>query len=371
MTSQTRTVTLEEYVQVPETSENLDWADLVTLDLSDFDQPGGKQKLAAEFSRAIEDVGFFYVKGHGFSEAEVDAQFALAKAVLSLSDQEKKPFRAALEEGDYNGWKPAGTRTLVPGVNDNFEIYNIPKFIPEHAGRPQPEVVRRHWAEIESFSKRIHDGIVSKLLVVFAVALGLDDEEWFVNRHRYEKSSGDHLRYMKYYKRSEDENQKLGGVWLKGHSDMGSLTLLFRQPVAALQVLTKEGDWKWVKPQSDALTVNIADALQFLTNGYLKSSIHRVVAPPRDQAHIDRLGVLYMVRIEDDTDLVPIKESPVLTGRGLVEEQILGSDGQPVKAGEWVRQRIIKNLGNSTEAAGDNQVDEIEIVRGVQVKYFE
>lgn len=57
MTSQTRTVTLEEYVQVPETSENLDWADLVTLDLSDFDQPGGKQKLAAEFSRAIEDVG--------------------------------------------------------------------------------------------------------------------------------------------------------------------------------------------------------------------------------------------------------------------------------------------------------------------------
>lgn len=47
---------------------------------------------------------------------------------------------------------------------------------------------------------------------------------------------------------------------------MGSLTLLFRQPVAALQVLTKEGDWKWVKPQSDALTVNIADALQFLTS---------------------------------------------------------------------------------------------------------
>lgn len=46
---------------------------------------------------------------------------------------------------------------------------------------------------------------------------------------------------------------------------MGSLTLLFRQPVAALQVLTKEGTWKWVKPQTDALTVNIADALQFLT----------------------------------------------------------------------------------------------------------
>ena len=47
---------------------------------------------------------------------------------------------------------------------------------------------------------------------------------------------------------------------------MGSLTLLFRQPVAALQVLTPEGTWKWVKPQDNALTVNIADGLQFLTS---------------------------------------------------------------------------------------------------------
>lgn len=33
------------------------WADLVTLDLAEFDQPGGKQRLAAEFTRAIEEVG--------------------------------------------------------------------------------------------------------------------------------------------------------------------------------------------------------------------------------------------------------------------------------------------------------------------------
>lgn len=49
---------------------------------------------------------------------------------------------------------------------------------------------------------------------------------------------------------------------------MGSLTLLFRQPVAALQVLGKDSSWKWVRPQTDALTVNIADALQFLTSQF-------------------------------------------------------------------------------------------------------
>lgn len=371
MATTTETVTLP-YVQAPETSADLDWADLATLDLSKFDQPGGKQELATTLARALEEIGFFYVSNHGLTPAEIDTQFALAHSVLSLPDSSKAPYRAALEQGDYNGWKPAGTRNLIPGVKDNFEIYNIPKFIPSHAGRPHPDVVRQHWGTIKAFSERVHEQIVKKLLVVFAVVLGLEDEEWFLKRHRYEENSGDHLRYMKYHARSDEENQKLGGVWLKGHSDMGSLTLLFRQPVAALQVLTKDGTWKWVKPQTDALTVNIADALQFLTGGYLKSSIHRVVAPPKDQAHINRLGVLYMVRIEDETDLVPIEESPVLQERGLLGDKILGSDGKPVKAGEWVKNRVIKNLGESRDKeGGDNEVSDIEIVKGVKVKYFD
>ncbi|KAL4862274.1 hypothetical protein BDV12DRAFT_190540 [Aspergillus spectabilis] len=320
------------YVQVPETSENLDWADLRTLDLSKFDQAGGKQELAAELRQAIEDVGFTYLKNYGLGKEEVDSQFALAKSVLSLLNEEKQKYRAALEQGDYNGWKPAGTWNLIPGVKDNLRSTISPK----------------HIHSIEKFSKHIHDYIIRKLLVIFAVALGLEDENWLVNKHRYEQASGDHLRYMKYYARSREENEKLGGVWLKDHSDMGSLTLLFRQPVAALQVLTKSGEWKYVRPQMEALTVNIADALQFMTNGYLKSSIHRVVAPPKDQEHVDRLGVLYVVRIEDDCDLVPIQESPVLRENGLIENKILGSDGQPLKAGEWVKQRVIKNLGQST-----------------------
>lgn len=162
-------------------------------------------------------AGFFYVKNHGLRSADIDTQFALAKSVLSLSTEEKQPYRAALEQGDYNGWKPVGTRNLIPGVKDNFEIYNIPKFIPEHADRPHPEVVKEHWDTIRKFSTHIHDQIVRKLLVIFAVALGLKDEEYLVNKHRYEEKSGDHLRYMKYYARSEEENQKLGDVWLKGY----------------------------------------------------------------------------------------------------------------------------------------------------------
>jgi hypothetical protein len=50
------TATLQ-YTQVSETTAELDWADLATLDLAKYDLPNGKQELAAELTRAIEEVG--------------------------------------------------------------------------------------------------------------------------------------------------------------------------------------------------------------------------------------------------------------------------------------------------------------------------
>jgi hypothetical protein len=36
----------------------VDWADLVTLDLSQFDTPGGKERLAKQLDHAVNKVGF-------------------------------------------------------------------------------------------------------------------------------------------------------------------------------------------------------------------------------------------------------------------------------------------------------------------------
>jgi hypothetical protein len=44
---------------LPETSHELDWADLATLDLSKFDAPGGKEELAKQLHNAIQQIGEF------------------------------------------------------------------------------------------------------------------------------------------------------------------------------------------------------------------------------------------------------------------------------------------------------------------------
>lgn len=153
--------------------------------------------------------------------------------------------------------------------------------------------------------QKVHSEVATKLLRLFAILLELPDEDQLARDHVYDVRGEDHLRYMHYAARPPADNHRVADLYVPGHTDLGSLTLLFRQPVAALQVLAADGAWKWVKPQDATITVNTADALTALTGGYIKSSVHRVHAPPPDQAHVDRLGVIYFARYDFSLSSAP------------------------------------------------------------------
>lgn len=150
-------------------------------------------------------TGFFYIVNFGLTQEQVDEQFAIGKEVFQLPTEEKLKYRADLENGGYNGYKPLGLREVRPGIFDNTEIYNIPKFIPE-LQRPHPEVINQNRPNIELFARHIHDQVVGKLLVLFAIILELP-EDYFLERHRYDVRSDCHLRYMKYHHRTAEQNQ--------------------------------------------------------------------------------------------------------------------------------------------------------------------
>lgn len=332
------------------------------MDLSQFDTPGGKQRLANQLRDAVHKVGFFYITNFGLDQDAVDQQFAIGKELFDLPVDEKLKYRADLEHGNYNGYRPQGSIELFPGLRDNVEMYNVFKFIPE-LERTQPDVVTKNRPEIERFQKHIAEDTVQKLLTLIAIVLEMPEDS-LTGGHKYNDVSDCHLRYMIYHARTAEENAKYQGLYSRGHTDFGSLTLLFRQPIAALQVLMPDGSWKWVKPYPGSITVNIADVLQFWTAGYLKSSVHRVVAPPEDQAHLDRLGLLYFLRPAHDLSLKTV-DSPVLERLGLLKERDDAAAG--IKAGDWVKARVKGNLDPARE--GKNQ--EKEVVGGVKAKYYD
>ncbi|KAH7096025.1 hypothetical protein FB567DRAFT_47775 [Paraphoma chrysanthemicola] len=308
---------LKPYVHPPETKEDLPWSELVTLDLEDYDRPGGKERLAKQLEHAVHHVGFFYVKNYGLSQEQVDRQFTLAKHFFELPTSEKEKFEVNYKAADYNGWRRPG-RAVIGDTKDNIEMYNFAKFTEHFKGKyDHPDLIKAHLPEIEVFQKALHANVVIPLLRLFAIVLQLPDEEYLVKQHTFEKKSEDHFRYMIYHPRTEEEWKAAKYGATGGHTDLGTVTLLFRQPVAGLQILGEDNNWTWVAPQPGTITVNLADTISHLTGGWLKSSVHRVVAPPEDQRQYERTGLLYFARPHNDTKLLPITESPVLEKAGV------------------------------------------------------
>ncbi|KZT51518.1 Clavaminate synthase-like protein [Calocera cornea HHB12733] len=348
---------LGSYQFVAETKENLDWADLVTIDLSKYGTEQGKKELAQELLSALRTKGFFYVKNFNIPQERVNRQFALGREFYELPLEEKLKYVPDLDAGKFNGYTPSGRYVINPetGLKDHIEIWNMPKF---NGYFPQeyPELIKEHLPEIEEFARSLHSEVLDPLFVLLALALELP-EDYLTNLHLYQEKSEDHLRYMKYSKYTPEENAKLN-LWTPGHTDLGSFTLLFRQPVAALQIKDPvKGEWKWVKPQDGTLTVNACDALSFLTGGYVRSTIHRVTVPPKDQQHVDRLGLLYFSRPHNDVKLATIKESPVLQRTGYTQNEF-ESTGNPVPTMEewtfakqkWQRSRSYVNRDEHRKA---------------------
>lgn len=92
------------------TKENLDWADLRTLDLSLLDGTPEEQAELVETTRLVIQVdGFLFVKNFGMTEEQLDRHFALAQYVFfhgGISDEEKKRFMWDLSQGRFKGYKP-------------------------------------------------------------------------------------------------------------------------------------------------------------------------------------------------------------------------------------------------------------------------
>ncbi|KAF4308252.1 hypothetical protein GTA08_BOTSDO04482 [Botryosphaeria dothidea] len=306
---------LPPYEYPAETKDQLDWADLEALDISKLNDPSGKKELTEQVLKFINKNGFFYVIGHGFTDDEVRHQYALAKAVFELPLEEKLKYICDTAKGDFRGYKPQSTGKLAS--RDNDERYNIPKFTSEHE-RPHPQIINDHIEEIRNFSLKIHNDLLLPLLRLFAYVLEVD-EEFFEQRHRYEAEGLEYLRYMQYFPRSASEDAAVNNIWARGHTDYNTLTFLFHQPVAGLQVQTPSGEWKHVKSPRDAVIVNIADALEFLSAGYLRSTVHRVIRPPEDQASRPRLSLIYFARPEANIILKPV-DSPLLKRLGVQAE---------------------------------------------------
>ena len=114
---------------------------------------------------------------------------------------------------------------------------------------------------------------------LFALGLGLD-EHWFddkIDRHMTNLTVSNYPEP----KQAVSSRQMRAGP----HTDYGSLTILRAEDKpGGLEVHTPQGTWERVPILPGTLLVNLGDLMAQWTNDEWVSTLHRVVAPPVEQA---------------------------------------------------------------------------------------
>ncbi|KAI4153803.1 MAG: hypothetical protein LQ340_002091, partial [Diploschistes diacapsis] len=158
--------------------------------------------------------------------------------------------------------------------------------------------------------------------------------------HRLLQPSGDQIRFTHAPPQPLSDQR----VALGGHTDFGSLTVLFNR-LGGLQVLPPNTEkWKYVRPLPGHAIINLGDAMSIFTNGLLRSNIHRVAPPPGRDSQRERYSVVYFSRPEDGVLLRKLEGA-----KGVIPPLKQGErEEEVVDAKTWVLRRAMARRGGDT-----------------------
>lgn len=348
--------------EAPEpTKEEMEWADILTVDLGLYDHD--KQSLVDTVELALKRDGFFYVVGHEIPLETLNRQFDIGQWTFDgVAQAEKEDHRAPIaEKGSFRGYKLQSYWEIKDGVRDRIEHYNfyLNSIDPVES---HPEPLQPYVPEVKAFLSETRHKVLRRILNLIDAVLNLEEGHlWSLHEDAQGRTGDDLLRYMIYDPLTSEEAAKTNGVMLNGHTDFNSVSTLVSQPVTALQVLMPDDVWRYVKHKDGALVINIGDQLSFMSGGILKGTMHRVVRPPRDQVNLRRLGVFHFAHFLSGIplDLLPSKKVHE-EGHVIFQDRIPTSD-------QWEATRI-KSYGTASFIKGE--VYDIEVIAGIQVRHY-
>jgi isopenicillin N synthase-like dioxygenase len=206
-------------------------------------EPGGLEAVAREVRRASQEIGFFYLAGHGVPAAVVDAAFAASREFHALPDAVKRAL--AINENNIGYLAPnesiQGASTVHkatrPNFNESFFISHDRE--PEHPAIVGGETLRgrNQWPEghaemraaMVAYFKTL-EAVGEKMLPVLARALDLP-ADWFAPFFAGEAHIN--LRFLHYPPQAVEDDEQFG----QGpHTDNSFITILARTEVPGLAV---------------------------------------------------------------------------------------------------------------------------------------
>lgn len=305
-----------------------------SVDLADFlsDDPARKAKFVQEIGTAYEDIGFVSLKNHFLDDKLVDGLYKEVKSFFALPLETKSKYeieggggqRGYISFGKEHakGKKEGDLKEFWHFGQEAGEDANLPEAYPENVQVKELE----HFNETGMEAYRMLEKTGIYVLRALALYIGLD--EFYFDHWAYNGNSI--LRPIHYPPITEEPK---GAVRAGAHGDINLITLLMGASAGGLQVLRKDGEWIDAIPNEDELVINVGDMLERHTNNKLRSTIHRVVNPPKDQWDTPRYSIPFFMHPRSDMKLNCLEECIDAEHPKAFED---------ITAGEFLHQRLVE-----------------------------
>ncbi|CAI8313729.1 MAG TPA: flavonol synthase [Flavobacteriaceae bacterium] len=305
-----------------------------SVDLADFlsEDPNRKQKFVNEIGTAYENIGFVSLRSHFLDDGLVSNLYKEVKAFFALDLAQKKKYEIeglsgqrgyvsfgkehakGKKEGDLKefwhfGQEPSDDAKLSEVYPDNVHVDELPDF---------------NATGMQAYRMLEKTGIY----VLRALALYIGVDEFYFDHWA---SNGNSILRPIHYPPITKEPQ--GAVRAGAHGDINLITLLMGASSGGLQVLRKDGVWIDAIPEEDELVINVGDMLERHTNNKLRSTIHRVTNPPKEQWDSPRFSIPFFMHPRGDMDLSCME---------LCVDEKHPKSFDDITAGDFLTQRLIE-----------------------------
>ncbi|MEQ6121811.1 2-oxoglutarate and iron-dependent oxygenase domain-containing protein [Reichenbachiella sp. MALMAid0571] len=310
--------------------------EIPSLDLADFtgNDPEKKERFVEELGRAYNNIGFVAIKNHGLSDELVAQLYEVNKRFFSLPDEVKSKYEDPENFGQRGyigkGKEHAKGRTTA----DLKEFYHVGQEVTdgdliknEYPDNIWPDKEIPEYKEIALNVYQTIEKAGMQMLKAIALYLSLE-ENYFDDKVHNGNSI---LRPIHYFPIENPDDVPDDAVRAAEHGDINLITLLMGASADGLQVLRKDGKWIPITALPDQLVVNVGDMLERHTNNKLKSTIHRVVNPPKELLKTSRYSIPFFMHPRADMDLACLE--------GCIDQEHPKAYDD-ITAGEFLSQRL-------------------------------
>ncbi|MBS1557339.1 MAG: isopenicillin N synthase family oxygenase [Bacteroidetes bacterium] len=311
--------------------------EIPSLDLADFNNPDRKKKFVADLGAAYTHIGFVAIRNHYLSDELSEKLYRVIKAFFALPDAVKKKYEIPGLAGQRGYISKGKEHAKGRNTGDLKEFYHVGQTVTDNdpIKNEYPENVwPTELPEFKETALEVYRQLErTGIQMLRAIALYLDlPENYFDAKVRHGNSI---LRPIHYFPIEDPDAVPPDAVRAAEHGDINLITLLMGASADGLQVLRRDGQWIPITALPEQLVVNVGDMLERLTNKKLKSTIHRVVNPPRHLMNRPRYSIPFFMHPRSEMDLSSLPSCVSASHPKLWPD---------ITAGEFLNQRL-KEIG--------------------------